>query len=305
MLALVSTPDGPEPVQLQEVDDPEPGRDEALIEVKAFSVNRGELHLLPQRPGWRPGQDVAGVVNRAAVGGGGPREGARVVAAVDGGGWAQRVAAPLNRVAELPPNVGFAEAATLPVAGLTALRALREVGTLLGRRVLVTGAAGGVGQFAVQLAAVAGATVTAAAGSADRAAELLALGAASAATYEEDLGGPFDAVMESVGGPVLEASLRSMASGGVAVLYGTASGEPARVTLGSFAGKHGVCIRSFYIYQSGVDTFGEDLRFLVGLVAAGRLRPQIGNTASWRETAGAIQALRDRRVRGKVVLLVD
>src|ERR1700738_722093 len=136
MLALVSTADGPEPVQIQEVDDPEPGPDEALIEVKAFSVNRGELHLLPQRPGWRPGQDVAGVVIRAAAGGGGPRGGprggARGVAAGDGGGWAQRVAAPLNRMAELPPNVGFAEAATLPVAGLTALRALREVGTVLG-----------------------------------------------------------------------------------------------------------------------------------------------------------------------------
>jgi NADPH:quinone reductase-like Zn-dependent oxidoreductase len=208
-------------------------------------------------------------------------------------------------MAELPPAVGFAEAAALPVAGLTALRALREAGTLLGRRVLVTGAAGGVGQFAVQLAAIAGATVTAAAGSADRAAELLALGAARAATYEEDLGGPFEAVMESVGGPVLEASLRAIAPRGVAVLYGTAAGEPARVTLASFAGRHGVCIRSFYIYQTGVETFGEDLGFLVDLVAAGRLRPQIGMTASWRETAGAIQALRERRVRGKVVLLVD
>jgi NADPH:quinone reductase-like Zn-dependent oxidoreductase len=227
-----------------------------------------------------------------------------VVAAVDGGGWAQRVAAPVTRMAELPAGVGFPEAATLPVAGLTALRALREVGSLLGSRVLVTGAAGGVGQFAVQLAATAGAKVTAAAGSADRAAELLPLGAASAATYE-DLGGPFDAVLESVGGPVLEASLRTLAPGGVAVLYGTASGEPARVSLAGFAGKHGVCIRSFYIYQTGVETFGQDLALLAGLVAGGRLRPQVGMTASWRDTAGAIQALRDRRVNGKVVLLVD
>jgi NADPH:quinone reductase-like Zn-dependent oxidoreductase len=162
-----------------------------------------------------------------------------------------------------------------------------------------------VGQFAVQLAAIGGATVTAAAGSAERAAELLALGAASAASYEDDLGGPFNAVMESVGGPVLEASLRSLAPGGVAVLYGTASGEPARITLAGFAGKHGACIRSFYIYQTGVETFGQDLGLLVGLVADGRLRPQIGITTSWRKTAAAIQALRERRVRGKVVLLVD
>ena len=89
------------------------------------------------------------------------------------------------------------------------------------------------------------------------------------------------------------------------VLYGTASREPARVTLAGFGGKHGVCLRSFYIYETGVETFGEDLGLLVGLVAAGRLRPQIGMTASWRDTAGAIQALRDRQVRGKAVLLVD
>src|SRR5438309_1921272 len=141
MLALISTPDRPEPVELQEVDDPEVGADEALIDVKAFSVNRGELHLLTQRPGWRPGQDVAGVVIEAAAGGRGPREGAHVVAAVDGGGWAQRVAASVSRMAELPSAVDFAQAASLPVAGLTALRALRQAGTLLSRQVLVTGAA--------------------------------------------------------------------------------------------------------------------------------------------------------------------
>jgi NADPH:quinone reductase len=305
MLALVSTPDQSEPVELRDFDDPEMGVDEALIEVRAFSVNRGELHLLAQRPGWRPGQDVSGVVIQAAAGGRGPRKGARVVAAVDGGGWAQRVAAPVTRMAELPPPVGFAEAAALPVAGLTALRALREAGTLLGRQVLVTGAAGGVGQFAVQLAALGGATVTAVVSAAERGAELLSLGAARVVGYGEDPGGPFDAVMESVGGPVLEASLRSLAPGGVAVLYGGASGEPARVALGSFGGRHRVSIRSFLIYQTGVDTFGEDLAFLVGLVAGERLRPQIGMTSSWRGTAAAIEALRQRRVRGKVVLLLD
>ena len=155
MLSLISTPDRAEPVQLQEVEEPQPGPDEALIEVRAFSINRGELSLLAQRPGWRPGQDVAGVVVEAAAGGRGPAQGARVVAAVDGAGWAQRVAASVNRMAVLADGVDFAQAATLPVAGLTALRALREVGTLLGRRVLVDGAAGGVGQFAVQLAAMA------------------------------------------------------------------------------------------------------------------------------------------------------
>src|SRR3989442_12383825 len=106
--------------------------------------------------------------------------------------------------------------------------------------------------------------------------------------------------MELVGGGVLEAFLRSLAPGGVVILYGTASGEPAQVALRSFGGKHGVCIRSFYIYQTGVETFGEDLAFLVGLVAAARLRPQIGMTTSWRNTADPIRALRERRATGKL-----
>jgi NADPH2:quinone reductase len=305
MLAVVSTPDQAQPVQIQEVEEPSAGPEEVLIDVHAFSINRGELNLLPQRPGWRPGQDVAGVVRAATAGGGGPKEGARVVAAVDGAGWAQRVAAPVSRVAELPSEVGFAEAATLPVAGLTALRALRESGTLLNRRVLVTGAGGGVGQFAVQLAAIAGARVTAAVGKADFAEDLHALGAEHVVTYEDDPGGPFDAVMESVGGPVLETSLKSLAAGGVVVLYGGASGQPARVGLGSFGGKAGTSIRSFFIYQTGVETFGKDLAYLAGLVAAERLRPQVGFTASWRDTAAGIKSLSDREVRGKVVMWVD
>src|ERR1700730_2021103 len=157
MFGLISTPGEAEPVQLREVEDPRPSEDEALVEVKAFGVNRGELFLLAERDGWRPGQDVAGVVLQPAASGRGPGAGARVVACVDGGGWAQRVAAPVTRMAGLPDSVSFSAAATLPVAGLTALRALREVGDLLGRRVLVTGASGGVGHFGVQLAAIGGA----------------------------------------------------------------------------------------------------------------------------------------------------
>ena len=141
MLAVVNTPSAPIPVELREVGEPEPAADEAIVEVHAFSVNRGELALLGIRPeGWRPGQDIAGVVVQAAADGSGPKEGTRVVALADGGGWAQRVAAPTARMAALPDNVSFASAATLPVAGLTALRTVRLGGALLGRR----GAAAGL-----------------------------------------------------------------------------------------------------------------------------------------------------------------
>ena len=100
MLALVNTPSAFIPVELRDVAEPEPAAGEALVEVHAFSLNRGELALLAGKPeGWRPGQDIAGVVVRAAADGSGPAEGTRVVALVDGAGWAQRVAAPTERMA--------------------------------------------------------------------------------------------------------------------------------------------------------------------------------------------------------------
>src|SRR6266851_1371623 len=162
MFAIVNTPGGPEPVAIREVAEPEPQPNEALVAVHAFSLNRGELRLFQVRPeGWRPGQDIAGVVLRAAADGSGPAVGSRIVALCDWEGWAERVAVPSHRIAPIADNVTFGAAASLPVAGLTALRSLRHGAPLLGKRVLITGAAGGVGNLAVQLAARSGAKVTA------------------------------------------------------------------------------------------------------------------------------------------------
>src|SRR5207244_8822864 len=117
MLAIVNTPGGPEPIAIREVAEPELRPNEALVAVHAFSLNRGELRLFQVRPeGWRPGQDIAGVVVRAAADGSGPAAGSRVVALVDQAGWAQRVAVPSHRMATLADNVAFAAAASLPVA---------------------------------------------------------------------------------------------------------------------------------------------------------------------------------------------
>src|SRR6266576_2801550 len=151
MLAVVNTPNGPTPVDLREGPEPPPAANEALVEVRAFSLNRGELRLFQVRPeGWRPGQDISGVVVQPAADGSGPKAGDRVVALTDNAGWAQRAAVPAHRMAVLPHNVRFEHAAALPVAGLTALRTLRFGAPLLGKRVLITGAAGGVGHLATQ-----------------------------------------------------------------------------------------------------------------------------------------------------------
>jgi len=136
VLAIVNTPNGPEPVAIRETAEPEPAPNEAIVAVQAFSLNRGELRLFQIRPeGWCPGQDIAGVVVKAAADGSGLPAGTRIVALTDQAGWAQHAAVPSHRMTALPDNISFAAAASLPVAGLTALRTVRHGAPLLGKRV--------------------------------------------------------------------------------------------------------------------------------------------------------------------------
>jgi hypothetical protein len=129
--------------------------DEVTVRVTAVSLNRGKVRRATSQgqPGDRPGWDFAGVVEERAANGRGPPAGSRVVGMLPSGAWAERVRAPSHAVAALPEPVSDAQAATLPVAGLTALHGLRQGGLLRGRNVLVDGASGGVGHLAIQLAA--------------------------------------------------------------------------------------------------------------------------------------------------------
>lgn len=303
MRALVNRGEGGTEVDLEEVPEPEPTSGDVVVEVRAVSVNRGELRLLAARPpGWRPGQDVAGVVVRAADDGSGPPEGARVVAWVDQAGWAERAAAPSDRVAVLAERVPFAQAATLPVAGMTALRALRVGGDLLGRRVLVTGAAGGVGRFAVELAARGSAWVTGVVGSPERGEGLADLGADEAVTDIDDADGPFDLILESVGGRSLERATELVAHSGTVVIFGSSSGESGHIGFRDFS-QRPARLQMFFVYESGLP-FGPDLQRLADLVAADRLHPQVGLEVGWEEAEVAFRALAERRVRGKAVLRI-
>lgn len=268
------------PVRLDYIDTPRPAPDEALLDVHASTINRGELALLASRPdGWRPGQDVAGVVVRAAEDESGPAAGARVLGTVDGGAWATQVAARTNRLAVLPEGVPFEAAAALGIAGLTALRVVLRGGSLLGRRVLVTGARGGVGHLAVQLAALGGARVT-----------------------SDDVSqGPFDIVVEGVGGKSLNTSIASLEPGGTLVLYGVVDPEPAYLTLLDFVGHEGARIITYFSYAAPDDD-ASDLAMLAGLVADGCLKPRIARTYRLEDIAEAVTALRDGTVHGKVAL---
>ncbi|MBV9356558.1 MAG: zinc-binding dehydrogenase [Chloroflexi bacterium] len=305
MLALVSTPGGSVPAEVRQVDEPRPGPSEAVLKVEAFGINRGELSLLPNRPNWQPGQDVAGVVEQPAADGSGPPRGARAVGLVDQGGWAERVAVPVSRLAVRPEAASAEAAAALPVAGLTALRALRVGGPLLGRRVLVTGASGGVGHFAVQLARAGGATVAGVA-SAAHAEAVRALGAVQTVTAVDQAAGLYDVILESVGGTSLSAAVHKVAPGGSVVIFGNSSREQAALSFPDFAGHAGARIYAFFVYLSGEPpTFGEDLGYLAALVGDGRLVPRLGYRGSWRDLPAALGALQNRQVVGKVVLRVD
>jgi NADPH:quinone reductase-like Zn-dependent oxidoreductase len=307
MRALVNRGDGGIEVDMTEVPEPDPGPDEAVVEVRAVSVNRGELRLLKARPkGWRPGQDVAGVVTQPAQDGSGPVAGARVVAWPEQAGWAQRVAVPTTHLAVLAPDVSFPQGATLPIAGITALRALRIGGDLAGRRVLVTGASGGVGRFAVELAAQAGAIVVGVTFDDSRAHGLKELGAVGTVHDVDDAHGPFDLILESAGGPSLEAAVRQVAPGGVIVIFGNSSNTPASISFADFRGRAGAKIVSFFVYESGEgSSFGADLQLLADMIPEGRLHPQIGLEVGWADADSAFEALAGRRVNGKAVLIVD
>jgi NADPH:quinone reductase-like Zn-dependent oxidoreductase len=291
MRALVATGNQAAPLEMHDVEPPRAAPDEVLVRTRAVSINRGELRLLASRPaGWRPGQDIAGDVVQPAADGSGPPGGTRIVALVDQAGWAEQVAVPTSRLGLLPDSVSYALAATLPVAGLTALRVLRLGGMLLGKKVLVTGATGGVGHFAVQLATRSGANVT----------------GTSRTTDLNSLQGPFDLILESVGGESLSVALKQVARDGKVVVFGNSSGQDASVSFGGFAGRAHATLYAFFVYESGQPpTFGADLSLLAGEVAAGRLEPVVGVEGSWSDPARALESLRERRMEGKAVLLID
>lgn len=305
MQALVSM-QSPPFAQLAEVPDPQPLPHQVVVAVKAISLNRGETRRLETlEPGTVTGWDLAGVVQQAAADGSGPPEGARVVGLCNAGAWAELAPVATDWLAELPDAITFEEAAAIPVAGVTALRALELGGFILDKRVLVTGASGGVGRFAIQLAKLAGAHVT---GMARRTEGLRELGA-DELIGEIDLEGPtYEVILDAVGGPVLGAAIQRVTPRGIVVSFASTAPEPVSYPARElFSRAPGARVYGLYVFAELAHTrsCSSDLRRLAELIAGGRLDAQIDLTLPWTEAAEAIEALMDRRVNGKAILTVE
>jgi NADPH:quinone reductase len=250
---------------------------------------------------------ISPVSSEPAVDGSGPAAGTRVVGVMPFAAWSEYVAAPALAVAEVPKAVGLDDAATLPVAGLTSRAALAIGSPKPGRRVLVTGASGGVGVIAIQLAAAQNADVTAAIRNPTNETLMRSLGARHVAVGE-DLEGttdPFDLILESVGGRTLGNALGLLAPGGTCVLYGASQNaittfDTSRFRVGGTS-LYGLVMQYELARMPPSVGLGE----LLALVDQEKLRSVIEVRAPLADIARVADDLMQRRFSGKAVLSVD
>ena len=249
---------------------------------------------------------LPGSSRNAPPNGSGPPAGSRVVGLLASGAWAERVNCRSHALAILPEAVSYAQAATLPVAGLTALHALRQGGLLLGRKVLVDGASGGVGHLACQLAAAAGAFVWGhvrrdRAAVAEWCGDRVVVGRELAAAKPH---GPFWLILDSVGGTALGAALGMLQPKGTCVVFGVSAASTATIESRDFFGTGGTRLYGLTLFHElmSVERAGIGLRLLAELIEAKKLRPQIAVETQWGEIGTIAQRLIDRDFAGKAVL---
>ena len=297
MRAIAVYRSAPGGLVLQEVDRPHPCANEAVVRVAAVSLNRCEVEraLTSDADGTRPGHDLAGTVAAAAEDGSGPQVGARVVGLVQSGAWAEFAAVPTNALAEIPATVSFAQAASLPAAGLTALHGLGKGGLLAAKRVLVVGATSGVGLFAVQLAQASGASVTAWIQAPDHAALVEDCGAdhvvdgdvSAAARF-----GPFHLVIDAVRGAKLAPALGLLLRGGTYVLYGSPGSPDAAISTHALLANGGVRLESFVLFEElRHEPASEGLRRLLALVRTHTVQPLVEIEQVWTDIAAVARRI--------------
>jgi NADPH2:quinone reductase len=324
MKAIVCKTFGPpEALVLDEVPSPRAGAGQAVVEVKACGVNfpdtliiQGKYQFRPEPP-FSPGGEVAGVVAEVGDGVTSVKVGDRVVALMPWGGYAERIVSDAARLIPIPDGVSFVQAAAVPTTYGTTYYALADRAAMKpGETLLVLGAAGGVGIAAVQLGKLMGARVIAAASSAEKLETCKREGADLVVDYsKEELkervkaltnGAGADVVYDPVGGKYSEAALRATAFNGRLLVIGFAAGEipkiPLNLTLLKGASIVGVFWGQFTMREPARAT--AQFRQLYEWVRDGKLAPHIHATPPLAEAAAAMRTLLDRKVQGKIVLVV-
>lgn len=313
---------GPEQWQVAEVADPVPGKGEVLVRVHAAGVDRGTWHLMTGTPllmrpfvGFKgprnpvPGRDLAGVIEQCGPEVEGFAVGDEVIGTASGS-LAELAIVPVRRLARKPEDLSFTEAAVLPVSGLTALRAVRDAGRVkAGQRVLVIGASGGVGSFAVQLAVAEGAEVTAVC-SAAKAVLVKELGATRVLDYEaEEIDAApagYDVIIDIAGHRPLRLLRRALAPRGTLVIVGSEGG--GRI-LGGLERNLGAILLSPWTKQRLTAVVaaekGADMEVLTSYVDRGLLRSALGGIYPLAEADRAMEELQAGHVAGKVAVQVS
>lgn len=311
----------PETVVIEDLPAPTPPSGGALVDVRAAAVNFPDVLLVANEyqvsipVPFTIGSEFAGVVSN--VDGSGATDlqvGDRVFGSAFVGAFAEQIAMPVAALTRMPDDVTFAEAAAFGVAHTTAYHALRSVAEVRPEEwVVVLGAAGGVGLAAVELAATLGARVLAAASSDEKLALCRERGAVATTNYAtEDLkltikditGGGADVVIDPVGGPYSEPALRAMRWGGRFVVVGFASGTIPRIPLNLVLLK-GVIVKGFEFRtfaEHAPDAARRDRAELLELFASGRVRPHVSAVYPLEQTSGALRAMADRAVLGKIII---
>ena len=325
MKALVQDVYGTSDVlRLEEVARPEPAAGEVLVRIAAASVNAADWHIMRGEPrvarlmdrrifGRRGpnerirGRDLAGTVEALGPGVTGWQVGDEVLGE-DDATFAEYAAVPAACLAAKPPGLSFEDAAALPLAATTADLCLTRGGVRTGHRVLVIGASGGVGTFAVQLAAALGATVTGVCST--RNLDLVAsLGAAEVVDYTRGdftrAGDTHDVVLDLVGNRTLRDLRRVVAPGGTLVLSG--GGNPGE---GGFLGPVGLMARATLLGRllglrvtvPSAKPDGARLAELAGMAARGEIRAVVERTYPLADAAAAMRHVEVDHARGKVVV---
>ncbi len=314
---------GPSALQLAEIEKPVPRDDEVLLKVRAASVNPLDGHLLKTAPRirslmskvlkvriQRPGADVAGEVESVGQKVTRLKPGDAVFGASSGGAFAEYACPPESRLVQKPSNIGFEAASTLVVAGCTALQGLRDSGGVEpGHKVLVNGASGGVGTFAVQIAKWLGANVTAVC-STRNLDLMLDLGADHVIDYtREDLTKTderYDVIFDLVGNKPLLEMKRILKPKGVWVGAGVLGSEASMIRM--LSGMFNGAILSIFTSQKFTSFVArinkDDLATLGELVENEKIKPVIDRTFTLSETPEAVRYVADKHARGKVVISV-